>query len=428
MTRLDAESAVLGAILLDPAAYWRVADLLTAADFTRDVYRSLWTALGSLARSNTPIDAITVGERAPQIATLALELVRDTPSSANARAYAEIVAKDATTRRVRNAGERIAKLGGDDVLGEAQKLLGSCAPQTLTAIKPARDFMRESVARMQSRLEAESVLSGVSTGLADLDELTAGWQRGDLIILAARPSVGKTALALQCALHAAKASHPVLFMSLEMSGSQLTDRALSHLGRVSSVGIREPKRLMEDEWQRVHRAGTVLSDLPLLIDESSALTVEAVCARVRQCNAQQRLGLVIIDYLSQITPPKSNSTNDGIQLITRQIKALAKDLTVPIMLLCQLNRTHEGRPKLASLRDSGAIEQDADVVIFLHRPDESSRTRIELLLEKQRNGPTGDVKLSAAMEYMRFEAADWPDAPIPKRGMRPAQRPYTETD
>ncbi|MDE2471061.1 MAG: AAA family ATPase, partial [Bradyrhizobium sp.] len=233
MTRLDAESAVLGAILLDPAAYWRVADLLTAADFTRDVYRSLWTALGSLARSNTPIDAITVGERAPEIATLALELVRDTPSSANAKAYAEIVAKDATTRRVRNAGERIAKLGGDDVLGEAQKLLGSCAPQTLTAIKPARDFMRESVARMQSRLEAEDVLSGIPTGLSELDERTAGWQRGDLVILAARPSVGKTALAMQWAIHAAKAGHPALFMSLEMSGSQLTDRALSHLGRVS---------------------------------------------------------------------------------------------------------------------------------------------------------------------------------------------------
>ena len=428
MPRFDAESAVLGAILLDPAAYWRVADLLTAADFRGRIAASLWTTLGNLARAGRVIDGVTLGDEMPEVRQLAAELMESTPSAANARAYAEIVARDATARRVRDAGARIAKLAGDDVLGEAQKLLGTCAPQTLTAIKPARDFMRESVARMQSRLEAESVLSGVSTGLADLDELTAGWQRGDLIILAARPSVGKTAIALQCALHAAKASHPVLFMSLEMSGSQLTDRALSHLGRVSSVGIREPKRLCEEEWQRVHRAGTVLSDLPLLIDESSSLTVEAVCARVRQCNAQQRLGLVIIDYLSQITPPKANSTNDGIQLITRQIKALAKDLTVPIMLLCQLNRTHEGRPKLASLRDSGAIEQDADVVIFLHRPDESSRTRIELLLEKQRNGPTGEVKLSAAMEYMRFEAADWPDAPITKRGMRPAQRPYTETD
>ncbi len=284
---------------------------------------------------------------------------------------------------------------------------------------------------MQSRLDAESVIVGVSTGLVDLDELTAGWQRGDLIILAARPSVGKTAFALQTALHAAQAAHSVLFASLEMSGSQLTDRALSHLGRVSSVGIREPKRLCEEEWQRVHRAGTVLADLPLLIDESSALTVEALCARVRQCDAQKRLGLVCIDYLSQITPPKAQSTNDGIQIITRQLKALAKQLTVPIILLCQLNRDAIGRPGLRNLRDSGAIEQDADVVIFLHRPNDSDREHVELLVEKQRNGPTGALKLHAAMEKMRFDASDWSDlpapaVPAPRRGMRPTHLQYTQ--
>jgi replicative DNA helicase len=196
-----------------------------------------------------------------------------------------------------------------------------------------------------------------------------------------------------------------------MTGSQLADRALSNLGRVSSVSIRAPKRLDDAEWMRVNSAGAKLNDLPLLIDESSSLTVDALCARVRQCDASKRLGLVVIDYLTQITPPRAESITEGIQTITRQLKALAKEIQVPIMLLSQLNRDGENRPTLSSLRSSGAIEQDADVVALLHRPNSSEREKIEFILAKQRNGPCGELYFHADMDAMRFLPGEKPSTP-----------------
>jgi replicative DNA helicase len=304
---------------------------------------------------------------------------------------------------VRSSGTQIAKLAGDDTLGEAQRLLGACAPRMASNIKHAREHLRQSVRLMQDRCDATEILTGVPTSLDWLDEITSGWQRGDLILIGARPSVGKTALALQTAAHAAKSGHATLFLSLEMAGAQLTDRLLSHLSGVNGQFIRQPKTMPEECWGRILSAGEEIEKMPLLIEDTSALTLEGVCARVRQANAMQRLGLVVLDYLTCMTPPKAEKLTDGIQMITRGLKALAKDLRVPIVLLSQLNRTGgEHRPNLSSLRESGAIEQDADVVLFLHRPNESQRHLIECLVAKQRNGPVGETYLHFNGETQRF--------------------------
>lgn len=412
MIRIDAEAAVLGGCLIDPQAYWRVADMLTADDFASAENRAIFGTISKLCRDGVVPDYVTVGESLPSVPMSHLaELANNTPGASNVRGYAGWITQAATERKVQAAGARIAKLKGIDAVGEAQRIIGACAPRMTDGVKPVREFLRESVVRMQERCDATGELSGVPSGIPKLDELTAGWQRGDLIILAARPSVGKTAFALQAALHAAQSGVPVLFLSLEMTGSQLADRALSHLGRVSSVSIREPNRMDEADWSRVTAAGAALEKLPLLIDESSALTVDAICARVRQCDAGNRLGLVVIDYLTQITPPRAESMTEAIQAITRQLKALAKEIQVPIILLSQLNREGENKPSLSSLRSSGAIEQDADIVAFLHRPDANNRELIQFLVEKQRNGPTGDFYLDARMDVMRFDTSEW-TAPV----------------
>ncbi len=402
MSRIDSEAAVIGACLIDPQAYWRVADILGADDFASDANRALWGAICGLRKAGVDADYVTVGERLPELAGEALRLANATPGSSNVRGYAEWVLQAATERRVQSAGQRIAKLRGADSLAEAQRIMATCQPRAMSAVRPMRDFLRDSVAIMQQRCDAQELLTGVPTSLGWLDEQTSGWQKGDLIILAARPSVGKTALALQCAIHAAVMNYPVFFASLEQSGAQLAERATAHLGNVSLQHITQPKRIEEHEWVGIGDAQGVLSKIPMLIDETGALTVDAICARARQANADKRLGLIVIDYLTQITPPKADKMADAIQSITRSLKAMAKELAVPVMLLSQVNREGTERPVLKNLRDSGAIEQDADVVIFLHRPDESNRGLIELIVAKQRNGPVDSTWLHAAMDKMRF--------------------------
>lgn len=421
----DAEANVLGGCILVPEAYWVVADLLGEDDFSSDQTRTLWRAISELSRSHSPIDVFTVADKEPSVSAFAMECANATPSAANIRAYAEAVSRDAIIRRVKVAGQRIAKLAGDDTLGEAQRLLGACAPRMASNIKHAREYLRQSVRMMQDRCDATEILTGVPTSLDWLDEITSGWQRGDLILVGARPSVGKTALALQAAAHAAKSGHATLFLSLEMAGAQLTDRLLSHLSGVNGQFIRQPKTMPEECWGRILDAGGAIEGMPLLIEDTSALTLEGVCARVRQANAMRRLGLVVLDYLTCMTPPKAEKLTDGIQMITRGLKALAKELRVPIVLLSQLNRAGgEHRPNLSSLRESGAIEQDADVVLFLHRPNDAQRHLIECIVAKQRNGPVGETYMHFNGETQRFmpteekpQSAQVVNIAKPRRGM-----------
>lgn len=404
---MNAETAVLGAVMVSDQAYWRVADLLVADDFSSGESRRLWEVVCDLYRQGMAADPVTVADRVPALSAFALSAANVPCSTTNARAYAELVVQKATERRVNAAGRQMAALKGVDALMEAQALLGSCVPKNSGAVRPIRDFLRESVMVMQQRCDATEVLTGVPTSLPWLDEQTAGWQRGDLIILAARPSLGKTALALQCALHAAEAGNGLLFFSLEQSGAQIADRAMAHVSRVSLQSILQPKRIEEHEWARIGCAGKTIGELPLLIDETGALAVDSICARARQANADKRLGLIVIDYLTQIMPPKADKMADAVQMITRQLKALAKALSVPVMLLSQLNRKGDEKPHLTHLRDSGAIEQDADVVLFLHRPDENKADLVELTIAKQRNG-VRDVHryLRADMAHMRFIETD----------------------
>lgn len=420
MNAFDAESAVLGGCLLVSEAYWQIADLLAVDDFSRPEYSAMFGAIGDLLRRGVPVDAVTFGEHCPQHAKAAVECASATPGAANIRAYAEIVQRNAVTRRVHAASARIAKLSGPDVMGEAQRILAACAPRMASAIRPAKEYLSQSVARMAERCNQDGDLTGVPTSVAWLDTMLSGWQRGDLIIIAARPSVGKTALAVQSALHAATDERPTLFLSLEMAGNQLTDRMLAHLARVDMQRIRQPKQIEEDQWARIGDAGKRIANAPLLIDDTSGITVDAICARVRQANAMTRLDLVVIDYLTQIIPPRAQSVAEGLQVITRTLKALAKEIQVPIILLSQLNRQGENKPSLTTLRDSGAIEQDADVVIFLHRPNDDRRHLIEVLIGKQRNGPIGEGYLHFDGHTQIFSATDErPPAPASRvRGLR----------
>lgn len=421
MNAFDAEAAVIGGCLLVSDAYWQIADLLTPEDFSRPEYGAMFAATGDLLRKGVAVDSVTFGEHCPKYAVAAVECAAATPGATNIRAYAEIVQRNAVTRRVRASGERIAKLSGADVMSEAQRILAACAPRMASAIKPAKDYLSQSVARMAERCDLDGDLTGVPTSIAWLDAMLSGWQRGDLIILAARPSVGKTALAVQAALHAALNGHPTLFLSLEMAGNQLTDRMLAHLARVDMQRIRQPKQVEEEQWTRIGEAGERIAKAPLLIDDTSGITVDAICARVRQANAMNRLGLVVIDYLTQIVPPKAQSVTEAVQIETRTLKALAKEVQVPILLLSQLNRQGDSKPSLTALRDSGAIEQDADVVVFLHRPNDDQRHLIECIVGKQRNGPIGEGFLHFDGHTQTFSATEErPVASIRRRGLEAA--------
>lgn len=403
----DAEGALLGAVMLAPEAYWKVADVVTADDFASRDMRDLWTECARLIQRGDSADPVTLGEHLPNLAVLTVELATTTPSAANARAYAELVAKRATERRVKAAGSRIANLTGEDLLGEAQRILGACVPKIAGTIRHVADYLRGSLKGIVERAQSEGELTGIATGFEKLDELTGGWQRTDLIIVGARPSVGKTAFALQAALQAASVKTPVLFVSLEMSGIQLADRALSHVGHVNALHIRNPKQMEDHEWAKITEAKGTLDEYTLRIDDSIGVTVEAICARARQIDSEERLGLLVIDYLTYIQPPKAETVAEGIQHITRMLKGLAKELQIPVMLLSQLNRDGDEEPTLKHLRSSGAIEQDADMVIFLHRPDKSNLQLVKAVVAKQRNGPLGEFFLSAQMEKMRFYPCEY---------------------
>ena len=419
----DAESALLGAILLAPEAYWKVADIVVADDFASRDMRDLWTEAAKLIQHGDAADAVTIGEHLPKLAQLAVELASTTPSAANVRAYAELVAKRATERRVKSAGSRIAALVGDDMLGEAQRILGACVPRAMGTVRHVADFLRGSLQGIIERSQSDGELTGLATGFEKLDELTGGWQPSDLIIVGARPSVGKTAFALQSALESAARKTPILFVSLEMSGIQLADRALSHVGHVNALHIRNPKQMEEHEWPKITQAKAELDEYTLRVDDSSGLTVEAICARARQMDSEERLGMLVIDYLTYIQPPKAETVAEGIQHITRMLKGLAKELKIPVMLLSQLNREGDDEPTLKHLRSSGAIEQDADVVVFLHRPDKSNVQLIKAIVAKQRNGPLGEFFLSAQMEKMRFYPCQYTPQDKPGGFQKMAPRP-----
>lgn len=394
---IDAERAVLGACLLDEQGYWLVADLLTADDFANGAHRRLWNAIAQLAAEGGAIDFITVGEREPSLAELAMDLPSEAPSWKNARAYGEHVARRALERRVIAAGQKIAGLRGDDALAEARRLLGECEPRSLTGVRHVKTVVREAWAELTVRFEAKDVITGLETGIPWLDDMTGGLQAGDVFVLGARPSAGKTALMLQICGHAAKTS-PALIFSAEMTDKALANRLMASSAKVSLKAIRSPKLIEEDGWTRLGIAIPELSAQRLFIDSSDGMTCEMMAARARQVKEQHGLALIAIDYLQLLKLPKADRHDLAVGAASRAIKAMAKQLDVPVILLSQLNRDGANRrPVVADLRQSGDIEQDADLIALLFRPDDEKPER-ELILAKQRNGETGS-------QWFKFDGA-----------------------
>lgn len=415
MNHADTEAALLAVVMSDSASFWKVSDLLTADDFASAAARKVWEVLADEVRAGGAVDAITLSEKYPELQQAIFGFTSSFGTVALVRAYAERIVTRAVERRVVAAGQRIAQLRGDGALAEAQRILASCSPRNTDAVKHIKTFLKQSIKGLQARYESTELLSGLATSIPELDEMTAGWQRSDLIILAGRPSLGKTALALQCALHAVRGGTPVLFFSAEMAGQQLTDRSLAYLSRVSLARILKPKLMTDEDWSNVNEAAAELQSLPFFVDDSSGMTIDAISARARQLDADNRLGLVVIDYLTHLTLPRGETVAESIQTATRMLKGLAKDLKVPVILLSQLNRDGDQKPSLATLRGSGAIEQDADVIGLLHRPDPQRRDLVTLELAKQRNGACGEIWLNADMEHMRFLPTDErPHAPEPR--------------
>jgi replicative DNA helicase len=428
---VEAEQAVIGGLMLAPESLDRVGDFLGEDDFYRRDHRLIYRAIRELSEKNKPFDAVTLGEwfdsngLAEQIGGTGylIELASTTPSAANIRSYAEIVREKAVLRQLIEVGTGIVNDGfkpegreSSEVLAQAEMKVFKIAEQGRRGradFVPLREAMKEAFQLLQERYENQGNVTGLPTGYNDLDEMTAGLQPSDLIILAARPAMGKTTLALNIAEFAAlKTKKAVAVYSMEMSASQLAFRLISSIGRVNATRLRTGQ-LEDEDWSRVNMAIKMLSDVKVFIDDTPALSPDVLRSKARRIKREHDLGLIVIDYLQLMTVPGTGENRaTEISEISRSLKALAKELHVPVIALSQLNRGLESRtdkrPVMADLRESGAIEQDADIIMFIYRDeyyhkDSQDKGLAEVIIGKQRNGPTGTVKLKFFGEYTRFD-------------------------
>ncbi|MGS1078969.1 replicative DNA helicase [Pseudoxanthomonas beigongshangi] len=429
---IEAEQAVLGGLMLAPEAYDRINDKLTDNDFYRRDHQLIYRAISELAERNRPYDAVTLGEwfesqgHLEQVAGGAylIELASSTPSAANIVAYAEIVRDKAVMRQLIDVGTGIVNDAFQPEGRESNELL-AVAEQKVFAIAEAgargrTDFvgmnsaLKDAFEVLQSRFENGGNVTGLPTGYTEFDQMTAGLQPTDLIILAARPAMGKTTFALNIAEFAAiKSKKAVAVFSMEMSAAQLALRLISSNGRINATRLRTGQ-LEDEDWSRVTSAIRMLKETKIFIDDTPGLSPEVLRSKSRRLKREHDLGLVVIDYLQLMSVP-GNSENRATEIseISRSLKGLAKELNVPVIALSQLNRSLETRtdkrPVMADLRESGAIEQDADMIVFIYRDDyynkENSPDKglAEIIIGKQRSGPTGSCKLKFFGEYTRFD-------------------------
>ncbi len=441
---VEAEQSLLGALLIDNQAFDRVADTVSGEDFYRDDHRRIWKHIAKLVEHARPADVVTVAEsieasedkdKTGGPGYLAL-LAQNTPSSLNVRRYAELVRERAVQRRLAQVATEIAETAlaptGKDVgqmLDEAESKIfqiaesGARKDQGLVGMSPILAGVFERIDHLHSQ-ENPSDITGVPTGFTDLDQKTAGLQPGDLIIVAGRPSMGKTAFALNIAEHVAlhpSVRMPVAVFSMEMSASQLALRMLSSIAKIDQHKLRTG-RLSNEEWPHLTDAIDKLNDTSIHVDETPALNSLEVRARARRLKREYgKLGLVVIDYL-QLMSASSQGENRATEIseISRSLKALAKELQVPVIALSQLSRAveqrNDRRPMMSDLRESGAIEQDADVILFIYRDEvynpekEESKGRAEVIIGKQRNGPIGRVDLTFLGRFTRFANFQDPNA------------------
>jgi len=433
---IEAEQSVLGGLLLDNQAWDRMGDLVSDGDFYRDEHRRIFRQIRNLLEKARPADVVTVAEaldaagEGDQTGGLAYlgELAANTPSAANIGRYAEIVRERAILRQLVTTADEIAAdalnpLGRDaeTLLDEAESKIfaiaeaGAGHADGFVHIDPLLTQVVERIQELHDR-DNPSDITGIPTGYVDLDRMTSGFQAGDLIIVAGRPSMGKTAFALNIAESVAvDTGLPVGIFSMEMGGTQLAMRMLASIGRLDSHRVRTG-RLTDDEWSRLAFALGKLHEAPIYIDEAGGLTPANLRARARRLARRYggRLGLLVIDYI-QLMSGNRQGENRATEVsdISRAIKSLAKELQVPIVALSQLSRKveerNDRRPMMSDLRESGAIEQDADVILMMYReeyykPDTPDKGIAEVIIGKQRNGPTGVVKLTFLGEYTRFES------------------------
>ncbi|MDB5037343.1 MAG: replicative helicase [Bacteriovoracaceae bacterium] len=425
---LDAERYVLGGMLIDAEAVDRVREFVEAKDFYIEAHRTIFTSVIELSRRGTPPDLLMVSDflRAQNLldtiggSKYLGSLVDLVPSSANIAHYAKVVREKAVLRGVIQAGTAMiedAFQGAEElteILDKAEKNVYEIAHRGLSgSVSSIRDMVRDAFKKIQERFESKSAITGAATGFHGLDRILSGMQKSDLIIVAARPSVGKTAFALNMAVHmAVHEKVPTAVFSLEMSKEQLVQRMLCMESRVDGGRLRGGF-LKDDDWPRLTHAASVLSDAPIYIDDTPGLSSFEMRAKCRRLSKSHGLGCVIVDYLQLMrVKGKVESREREIAEISMALKALAKELKIPVIALSQLNRSLESRqdkrPVLSDLRESGAIEQDADIIMFLYRdevyhPDTEMPGIAEVIISKHRNGPTGLVKLAFLREFTRFE-------------------------
>lgn len=429
---IEAEQSVLGGLMLDNEAWMLVGDKLTEEDFYRQDHRLIFRSIAWLAGNQKPLDVITLSEWLKEneqledagglsyLATMA----KDTPSAANISAYADIVREKSILRQLITVGTDIADSGyrteGRDskqLLDEAEKNVFQIAEQgakNTKSFRPLKALIKVTLEHIEELSKQDSAITGVSTGYTELDEMTSGLQKGDLIIVAGRPSMGKTTFSMNIAEYAA--AHGKLataVFSLEMPAEQLTLRLLSSMGRVDQHRVRTGQ-LTDEDWPRIATAVKIFADVPMFIDDSPGLSPNEVRARARRLVREHGpLGLVVLDYLQLMQGNgKSDNRTNEVSEMSRSLKALAKELNCPVIVLSQLNRSLEQRPNkrpiMSDLRESGAIEQDADVIIFIYRdevynPESAEKGSAEVIIAKQRNGPIGTCRLTFLGKYTRFE-------------------------
>jgi replicative DNA helicase len=416
----EAEMALLGSIMISPESIHEVSDIIRAQTFYSEKHSIVYETMTELHAKASPIDLVSVSQRLKEKEQLdriggvsyITELVNSVPTSTNILHYAELVFKKSMLRKLIASGEYIESIGYeedrelDDVLDDASKKIFEA---TNTSGTQKYVHLAEELDKAWDRIDklhkSKDVLRGVPTGFKDLDKKLSGLQNSDLIILAARPSVGKTSLALNIACNAAiRHNVGTAIFSLEMSSAQLVDRMLSAESRVDAWKLRTGGLRLEEEFAKIRDTLDPLSKAPIYIDDQAGNNILRMRSVARRIKMEKGLGLIIVDYLQLMSPTSTKNSDNMVQQVTeisRSLKQLAKELDVPVLALSQLSRAVEargGKPRLSDLRDSGSIEQDADVVIFIHREDkgkdEAERTNIaEIMIEKHRNGPTGTVKM-----------------------------------
>jgi replicative DNA helicase len=427
---MEAEQSVLGAILLENEALIKAIEFIQLEDFYREDHRQIYGAMIDLYEKNTPVDQITLTEHLKQKNKLAevggltyvAELADKIPTAANIEYYAKIVRQKAILRNLITSATGIvakATSGEEDIeaiLDFSEKTIFQISEnQIKPSYYPLKDILHSTFKAIEKLYEKKELITGVATGFTDLDEKTSGFQPSDLIIIAGRPSMGKTAFCLNVAQYAATENQvPTVIFSLEMSKEQLALRMLCSEARVDNHKLRSGF-IAENEWGKLTLAAGRLAEASIFIDDTAGMSVFEMRAKARRLKAEHGLGMIIVDYLQLMSGSKSRSDSreQEISEISRSLKALAKELSVPVLGLSQLNRRLEDRtdkrPYMADLRESGAIEQDADVIIFIYRdevyhPDsEETKGTAEIIIGKQRNGPTGVVTLTFKNEFTRFE-------------------------